>query len=159
MRSITLSTILLFLFSTLSQAQTQTVHDDFEGNGTIATWFGDNCNINTSLPNPKQESINTSATVLEYHDVGGQYANVRFDISNTYDLSSDHSFVLKIYVPSSGVTGDQPNQVSLKLQDGTLTQPWITQCEIIKPIVLDQWQSVSFDFSNDGYINLDPNSL
>ncbi len=159
MRSFILSTILLFVISCQIKAQTQTVEDDFEGNGTITTWFGDNCNINTSLSNPYQQGINTSATVLEYHDVGGQYANVRFDVSNNFDLSSDYIFTLKIYVPSSGLTGNQANQVSLKLQYGLLPSPWLTQCEIIKPIELDQWQSVSFDFLNDDYINFDPNSL
>ena len=149
---------LFFFWSTIG-AQSQTVEDDFEGNGTITSWYGDNCNINTSLTNPYSQGINTSATVMEYHDVGGQYANVRFDVSQNYDLSSGSVFSIKIYVPGSGLTGSQTNQVSLKLQDGTLTEPWLTQCEIIKPIVLDQWQSVSFDFSNDGYINLDPNSL
>ena len=158
MRSIILSAILLFLSSLQIHAQTQTVEDDFEGNGTITTWFGDNCNINTGFTNPYPEGINTSATVMEYDDTGGQYANVRFDVWNNFDLSEDYAFSLKIYVPSSGLTGNQPNQVSLKLQDGNLNQPWVTQCEIIKPIVPDQWQSLSFDFLNDDYINFDPNS-
>ena len=71
---------------------------------------------------------------MEYGDVGGQYANVGFDVSNNFDLSTNHTFTIKIYVPSDGLTGNQQNQVSLKLQDGTLNQPWITQSEIIKPI-------------------------
>lgn len=140
-------------------ASSQTVQDDFEGNGTITTWYGDNCNINIALSNPFPQGINTSATVMEYGDVGGQYANVGFDVSNNYDLSTNHTFSIKIYVPSNGLTGNQYNQVSLKLQDGTLNQPWITQCEIIKPIALNQWQTVTFDFENDNYINLDNNSL
>lgn len=158
MRSLIVTIIWLLFFSSLVQAQTQTVEDDFEGNGTITTWFGDDCNMDTSFPNPYPQGINTSPTVMEYDDVGGQYANVRFDIEYTFDLSSEFIFSLKIYVPTSGLTGSQPNQVSLKLQDGTLPAPWSTQCEIIKPIVLDQWQTVSFDFLNDDYINLDPNS-
>jgi beta-glucanase (GH16 family) len=158
MRYIFLSVISLFLFSSHSEAQTQTVMDDFEGNGTITTWFGDACNINTTYTNPYQQGINNSATVMQYEDVGGQYANVRFDINETYDLSSNPTFSLKIYVPSSGLSGTQPNQVSFKLQNGTLAQPWLTQCDIIKPIVLDQWQIVNFDFLNDDYINFDPNS-
>lgn len=136
----------------------QDVHDDFEGNGTITTWYGDDCNMNTQSANPYKQGINTSATVLEYGDVGGQYANVRFDISNNYDLSGNHIFSLKIYVPADGLTGSQPNQISLKLQDGTLAQPWTTQCEIIKPIALNQWQTVTFDFASDPYINLDNSS-
>lgn len=159
MRIIILSFFLFLSFSNLIQAQTQTVEDDFEGNGTITNWYGDDCNINTSFPNPYQGSINTSATVLEYDDAGGQYANVRFEITSRFDLSSDYIFSLKIYVPTAGITGNQPNQISLKLQNGSLPAPWSTQCEIIKPIVLDQWQIVDFDFLNDDYINLDPTSL
>ena len=30
--------------------------------------------------------------------------------------------------------------------------------EIIKPITLNQWQTVTFNFATDSYINLDPNS-
>jgi beta-glucanase (GH16 family) len=151
--------LLSFLLCLPFIACSQTVEDDFEGNGTITTWYGDNCNLNTSLPNPFQQGVNTSATVLEYGDVGGQYANVGFDVGNNFNLSSNHTFTFKIYVPSDGLTGNQNNQVSLKLQDGNLNQPWITQSEIIKPIILNQWQTVTFDFEEDDYINLDNNSL
>ncbi len=140
-------------------AQSQVVNDDFEGSGTITTWFGDACTINTNKVNPYQTGINTSATVLEYNDVGGQYANARFDANSNFDLSAKYIFTLKIYVPSSGITGNQTNQISLKLQNGTLGSPWFTQSEIIKPIVLNQWQTVTFDFQNDPYVNFDPNSL
>lgn len=149
----------LFCLPIITQAQNQSVQDDFEGNGTITSWFGDDCNINTSLANPFSQGINTSATVLEYHDVGGQYANVRFDVGNNLDLSTNHTFSLKIYVPSSGLTGNQTNQISLKLQDGSMGSPWMTQTEIIKTITLNQWQTVTFDFQNDTYINLDAGSL
>ena len=146
----------LFLSLTIAtKAQTTTIQDDFEGNGTIATWFGVDCAANTNFANPVQQGINTSATVLEYDDNGvGQYANLRFDVANNFDLSIHHTFSLKIYVPSSGLTGGQDNQISLKLQDGNIQEPWGTQTEIVKPISLDQWQTVTFDFENDDYINL-----
>ena len=134
------------------------VHDDFEGNGTITTWAEDQSTMDISFANPYVEGINTSATVLKYEDTGGQYANVRFDTTDNFDLSTNSTFALKIYVPSSSITGNQPNQISLKLQDGTLGEPWTTQSEIIKPILLDQWQEVQFDFANDSYINLNANS-
>ena len=149
---------MLFLMCLPSSLFSQNVHDDFEGNGTITSWYGDDCTMNTQSANPFKQGINTSATVLEYGDIGGQYANVRFDVSNNYDLSDNHLFTLKIYVPSSGLTGSAPNQISLKLQDGTLPQPWSTQCEIIKPIALNQWQTVTFNFASDPYINLDNSS-
>ena len=65
-------------------------------------------------------------------------------------------------MPSSGITGNQTNQISLKLQNGLLAQPWSTQCEIIKPIVLNQWQVLTFNFATDTFINLNggsPNPL
>ncbi len=139
-------------------AQTLLVQDSFEGGGTISTWFGDACGMNNAFANPFAGGINTSATVLRYHDTGGQYANVRFQVPQPFDLSMNATFSLKIYVPSSGLTGSQPNQVSLKLQNGVLGSPWVTQSEIIKPIVLDQWQTVTFNFATDLYINLDPGS-
>ncbi|MEM0997954.1 MAG: family 16 glycosylhydrolase [Bacteroidota bacterium] len=152
--------LLLFLLPlAVSFGHSQAVFDDFEGNGTIASWAGDNCGLNTGLSNPVASGTNTSATVLEYRDNGASFANVRFDVNGTFDLVSSPVFNLKIYVPSAGLTGNQPNQVSLKLQDNTLGQPWVTQSEIIKSIALDQWQTVSFDFANDPYLNFDPNSL
>lgn len=153
MRSILLVYFFLFSITTFSQI----IQDDFEGSGNITTWLGDDCNFDISLTNPYQEGINTSSTVLHYNDVGGLYANVRFDASSNFALSGN-IFKLKIYIPSGGITGFQPNQISLKLQDKSLSFPWMTQSEIIKPLELDQWQEVSFDFQNDSYINLDGNS-
>lgn len=140
-------------------SQAQLITDDFEGNGNITTWHGDNCSLNTSFANPHPQGLNTSANVLKYHDQGSQFANARFDVPTNIDLANQHTFSLKIYVPSSSITGNAPNQVSLKLQNGASNTPWATQSEIIKPVVLDQWQILHFDFSNDPYINLDPNSL
>jgi beta-glucanase (GH16 family) len=150
-----------FFFFTLSinQIYAQNISDDFEGNGNITSWLGDDCAINTTFANPFPTGINTSPTVLRYFDNGGLYANLRFQNATNFNLSSNNVFKLKIYVPSSGLSGNQPNQVSLKLQDGTLAEPWSTQCEIIKPIVLNQWQTVTFNFQNDTYINLNGGSL
>lgn len=150
---ITIFFFLLNAFSSFAQIQ-----DNFEGNGTITNWAADDCNINLTNPNPFQQGINTSATVLAYEDIGGQFANVRFQQNDNFNLTTDNVFTLKIYVPSSALTGSQNNQVSLKLQNGLLDAPWETQSEIIKPIALDQWQTVTFDFLNDNFINLDPSS-
>ena len=131
--------ILVFFFgfffcSTVSQ---QIIEDDFEGSGTISAWFGDDCGVDSSFANPYAQGINTSSRVLKYSDVGGQYANVRFDSNENLDFSNNNSFTFKIYVPSSSLSGNQPNQVSLKLQNGTLPQPWTTQSEIIKYIIIE----------------------
>ena len=152
-------TLRLFLFILCSiSLQAQSVEDDFEGSGTITSWAGDDCGIDTNFSNPYQQGINTSNTVMEYDDVGGLYANVRFDVSTNFDLTIKNGFSFKIYVPSNGITGSQENKVSLKLQDGTLSEPWSTQSEIIKSIVLDEWQEVTFNFESDSYNNLSASS-
>jgi len=147
------------LFLTSFFANSQTIKDDFEGNGNINTWQGDDCKLNTSLTNPIQSGINNSSKVLEYHDIGGLYANVRFDLSKNFDLTKGSVFTFKVFVPSKTISGNQPNQVSLKLQDGKITEPWSSQTEIIKPLQLDQWQTITIDFAKDKYINLNGGSL
>ena len=156
MKNMITSLILCSAFSSWSQVQN--VYDDFEGNGDISTWFGDDCNMDLSFSNPNIQGINLSSTVLQYTDAGGQYANIRFDVNENFDLSTNHTFTLKIYIPSGGLSGNQNNQISLKLQDGTQGAPWETQSEIIKNVTLDQWQEVSFDFLNDPFINFNGGS-
>jgi hypothetical protein len=73
---------LLFMLFTF-QLNAQVVADDFEGFGTIYSWYGDDCIVDANFLNPYQQGINVSNTVLEYHDIGGQYANVQFDIDTT----------------------------------------------------------------------------
>ena len=150
-------TSLFFIFSISLFAQ-EKVEDDFEGNGTIRTWAQDASVINTSFSNLFKTGINTSNTVLRYEDNGGRYANVRFDVSKKFDLSQKQTFSLKIYVPSNSITGSQNNQISLKLQNNNIAAPWSTQTEIIKTISLNTWQTVTFDFKNDAYININANS-
>ncbi|TAE49221.1 MAG: glycosyl hydrolase family protein [Bacteroidetes bacterium] len=139
-------------------AHAQVFQDDFEGNGNISTWAGDDCGLNTSFANPLPGPANPSANVLRYHDTGGLYANVRFDLPANLDLSTGGTFSVAIYVPASGLTGNSNKQLSLKLQNNTLPQPWITQSEVIKPLVLNTWQVLTFNFSTDPYVNLDPTS-
>ena len=77
----------------------QIIEDDFEGNGTIDQWVGDDCNLDSSYANPYVQGLNTSSKVLKYNDIGGQYANVRFDTNQNLDLSLKNSFTFKIFVP------------------------------------------------------------
>ena len=150
--------VFFFIFIYGSIVSQQIIEDDFEGSGTISLWVGDDCDVDSSFANPYVQGINTSSRVLKYTDVGGQYANVRFDSNENLDFSNNNSFTFKIYVPSSSITGSQTNKVSVKLQNGTLPQPWTTQSEIIKYISLNEWQEITFDFENDPFINLDPSS-
>jgi beta-glucanase (GH16 family) len=147
-----------FLLSTFIHSQVQTLNDNFQGTGNITTWAGDDCGMDNNFTNPFQTSANNSTKVLKYSDIGGQYANIRFDTGSNFDLIANSAFSLKIYVPSSGITGGQPNQISLKLQNGSLAEPWSTQCEIIKTVVLNQWQVITFNFATDSYINLNGGS-
>ncbi|MHB0756185.1 hypothetical protein [Polaribacter sp. M15] len=140
----------IYFWKSPAPAGAPILSDDFEGNGNITSWAGDAAGINTAFANPFKDALNDSETVLEYSDTGGQYANIRFDKGSNFDLTGGNSvFSLKIYVPSSSISGNQPNQISLKLQDGTAAEPWAQQTEIIKAIALDTWQTVSFDFATD----------
>ncbi|MFM8838191.1 MAG: beta-glucanase, partial [Bacteroidota bacterium] len=93
------------------------VGDSFEGNGTITTWYADQCTLQRPFTNPNPNAVNPSANVLRYHDQGGQYANVRFDIPGNFPLNIHSRFRLKIYIPSNGTTGNQTPRISLKLQN------------------------------------------
>ena len=95
MKYLLLSAFLLFEFHSFAQ---QTVEDDFEGNGTITNWFGDDCGLDIGFANPFQVGINTSATVLKYTDTGGSYANVRFQNNAKFDLSINNTFSLKYFM-------------------------------------------------------------
>lgn len=149
-----LKNLIFFLaFITPFLISAQIIQDDFEGNGNIDAWIGDNCGVNSNFENPFPQNINNSSKVLRYQDTGGQYANIRFQQSEKFNLTYSAVFTLKIYIPSSGLTGNQPNQISLKLQNGSLNEPWTTQTEVIKPVILDQWQTITFDFANDPYSN------
>jgi hypothetical protein len=99
-------------FCFVSFSQTQILQDDFEGTSTISSWFGDDCIMDITYNNPFPIGINTSAKVLKYSDVGGLYANVRFDAGFNFNLMTSSVFSLKIYVPSNGITGNQNNQIS-----------------------------------------------
>lgn len=163
----TLATKNTFFYSILLFASTfffnvgfaQTLQDDFEGNGNITSWYGDDCTVNTSYSNPYSSVKNSSRSVMKYQDNGGLYANVRFDSKKIISLERNAKFTLKVYVSSADITGNQRNQISLKLQNSNHNAPWATQCEIIKPILLNEWQELSFDFASDPYINLDDKSL
>jgi beta-glucanase (GH16 family) len=149
--------ISLFIFFSLG-IFAQNIEDDFEGNGTIDNWGAVDCVVNSNYPNPVPQGINTSNKVLEYFDYGGLWGNAVFEVSQNFNIADYPEFSFKIYVPSGSLTGSQPNQVTLKLQNSRVIDPWKSQTQITKPIVLDQWQVVSFNFITDTHVNFDPNS-
>ena len=150
-------TLFIFLVSLLSNSQVQLLQDNFETSGNQLSWYGDDCGMDNNFNNPFLNGINNSSKVLKYTDLGGQYANIGFTALGNFNLTTNHTFSIKIYVPSSGITGNQPNQVSLKLQNSDINAPFSTQCSIVKPIILNQWQVITFNFATDNYINFDPN--
>ena len=149
MKSVNQYFILGAILFNISFAKAQVINDDFEGNGTISNWTGDDCNLTQPSVNPFKQGTNQSSNVLKYEDTGGDYANIRFETLQNISFSSKSAFTLQVYVPSSSIVGNQPNQISLKLQDGTANEPWALQSEIIKEIALDTWQEVTFDFATD----------
>ena len=142
-----------FIFS-----QLQTISDNFEGNGTILSWYGSDCGMDNNFANPYPSAINNSATVLKYSDNGGIYAHIGFNGVGNFNLNNNSTFTLKVFVPSNGLIGNQTNQISLKFQNSLLTEPWTTQCEIIKPIILNQWQTITFNFATDNFVNFSTTS-
>ena len=152
--SITKEHAVIYVDTSVPEPEASGHYDNFEGGGNIDSWFGDSVTIDKAFANPHKDTDNDSCGVLKYEDSGtGDYANIRFDVTPNFDLSENAVFTLKVYVPSSSITGSQTNQISLKLQDGTAGEPWTTQTEIIKPVVLDQWQEITFDFENDTFVN------
>ncbi|NNK81205.1 MAG: glycoside hydrolase family 16 protein [Flavobacteriales bacterium] len=159
--TVTFYTILCFLFLVIaaqSTAQYSSVVDDFEGDGTISSWEPDDLIIDTAFPNPLVDASNPSTTVLRYEDTGGTYSNVRFTNAVNYNMTIGAVFSLKIYIPSDQVSGSAPLQLSLKLQNGYRQEPWTSQTEIIHPVLLDEWQTLTFDFNSGDYLNFDSNS-
>ena len=151
-------TLFILLQSVFSAVFAQNIQDDFEGNGNISSWAAIDCILNTSFSNPAMQGINTSPTVLKYRDFGGTWCNIRFDAGHKLNISVHPTFSFKIYVPSSSITGNRPNEVTLKLQNGNTLDPWKNQVSVTKPILLDQWQEVTFNFLTDPYENFDVNT-
>ena len=64
MRNFIFVFVLLFSINLFSQSRIS--QDNFEGNSTITTWFGDNCGMDNAFANPFQNGINTSASNLKW---------------------------------------------------------------------------------------------
>ena len=127
--------------------------DDFEGNGNI-TWDSATTGSNdaglgvnfSTVTNPDASGINTSGNVGRYEDTGAQYANMSFDNSSKFDLSSSNQVRVKVYVPTPSTAHTQPAQLAVKLQDASSSTPWTSQVEVIQQYQYDVWQELIFDF-------------
>ena len=56
--------LLIIIYFLCSPLFSQIIEDDFEGNGTIDQWVGDDCNLDSSYANPYVQGLNTSSKVL-----------------------------------------------------------------------------------------------
>ena len=99
------------------------------------------------MTNPDASGINTSGNVGRYEDTGAQYANMSFDNSSKFDLSSSNQVRVKVYVPTPSTAHTQPAQLAVKLQDASSSTPWTSQVEVIQQYQYDVWQELIFDFS------------
>ena len=82
---------------------------------------------------------NSSASVLKYDDTGGQYANIQFDADQTFDLSVNNKFTLKVFVPTPATAHAETKRLWLKLQDGTSAEPWNSQVQVEQTYEYDTW--------------------
>jgi PKD repeat protein len=135
---------------------------NFDGPGNVA-WKKEALTLNESYDNPAPTAAsgNASPKVALYVKQEGQayeFANMFTDFSYKLDLTQRHVFKLKVYIPSyndftkaAGEDWANKNllkQVSVKLQDGTASQPWANQVEIKQAVnQLDKWVELTFDFA------------
>ena len=70
-----------------------------------------------------------------------------FNNQSNYDLSARNIVRVKVYVPTPATAHTAPAQLALKLQDGNLSEPWLTQIEVVQSYQYDTWQELVFDFS------------
>ena len=73
---------------------------------------------------------------------------MNFDYGQNFDLSTNNVFRVKVYVPTPTTAYTAPAQLALKLQDGSSSQPWVGQAEVIQPYQYDTWQELVFNFSD-----------
>ena len=136
------------------------IFDNFDQDGNV-TWKKENLTLNESYDNPLPLPINTSAKAALYVKQEGpdfMFANMFADFNYKFDLSTRNKISLKVYIPGSndfttakGESWANPRllkQVSVKLQDGTSSQPWVNQVEVVQQVTqTDRWVELTFDFS------------
>lgn len=135
--------------------------EDFEGAGNI-TWNSATSGSNdagfgvnfTTVTNAYSSGINTSANIGRYEDTNAQYANMSFDVSTPFDLTTNNVVTVKVYVPTPGSAYSETAQLELKLQDKNSGTPWETQAGVTQSYSYDTWQTLTFDFSGSANISI-----
>jgi PKD repeat protein len=136
------------------------IFDNFDQDGNVS-WKKEALTLNESYDNPLPLPVNTSAKAAMYvkqEGSGFMFANMFADFNYKFDLATRNKFTLKVYIPGSndfttaaGESWANPRllkQVSVKLQDGTSSQPWVNQVEVVQQVTqTDRWVELTFDFS------------
>jgi hypothetical protein len=136
------------------------IFDNFDQDGNV-TWKKEALTLNESYDNPLPLPVNTTAKAAMYVKQEGSafmFANMFADFNYKFDLTARNKFTLKVYIPGSndfttakGESWANPRllkQVSMKLQDGTSSEPWVNQVEVIQQVTqTDRWVELTFDFS------------
>ena len=88
--------------------------------------------------------------VMQYTDDLSSYSNLQMRFCSKLDLASVNTVSLRAMIDGASLTGSQPNQLALKLQDATEAQPWANQNVVTQAIsVTDQWVNLTFEFNDD----------
>lgn len=138
------------------------ISEDFEGEPTI-NFVEDSQGSIVTYDNPAPVPINTSAKVGKYvkaNGTGGAFSNVQIRLDYKMDIRNRNVFKLKVFIPSyndyttEGAESWQTayktlqKQVSVKLQNSDLAEPWNGQAEVIQNnLQTDKWHELTFDFS------------
>ena len=87
---------------------------------------------------------------MQYVDDGTfQYSNMQIRFKSKVDLTQMNTLTLKAYIHGDSLTGTQTNQLALKLQDATESQPWNNQNVVTQEIdSVDVWKELTFTFND-----------
>ena len=98
----------------------------------------------TSSQNP------TGGTAMQYVDDGTfQYSNMQIRFKSKVDLTQMNTITLKAYIHGDSLSGTQTNQLALKLQDLSESQPWNNQNVVTQEIdSVDVWKELTFTFND-----------
>ncbi len=126
------------------------VQDNFEndGYGTITDWKFQDPELMDLMVT--EDPMNASNHVANYNRSGTfEWTNAQFILDHRMDLTTRHTFALRVYFPSSNdYTGNLTPTAAIKLQNSLLGgDAWTTQTEIKLDVTqFDTWVNLEFDF-------------